>query len=67
MKDILLESRGKCAERLTSSTPAKEVHALLRTNFSDSLPRSPAPGSGRFTLNQIYSLLFEAVLRALSL
>lgn len=55
----VIAHNGKCAERLTSSTPAKEVHALLRTNFAATLPRNPAPGSGRFTLNQIYSLIFE--------
>ncbi|CAE7613694.1 unnamed protein product [Symbiodinium natans] len=55
----IIAHNGKCAERLTSSTPAQEVHALLRTNFACSLPRHPRPGSGRFTLNQIYSLLFE--------
>ncbi|CAK9080490.1 unnamed protein product [Durusdinium trenchii] len=55
----VIAHNGKCAERLTSSTPAREVHALLRTNFAASLPKNPAPGSGTFTLNQIYSLLFE--------
>eukprot|EP00928_Gymnodinium_smaydae_P040855 TRINITY_DN27676_c0_g1_i1.p1 TRINITY_DN27676_c0_g1~~TRINITY_DN27676_c0_g1_i1.p1 ORF type:complete len:521 (-),score=68.48 TRINITY_DN27676_c0_g1_i1:161-1723(-) len=56
---VVVAHNGKCAERLTSATPALEVHALLRTNFSASLPRNPYPGSGSFTLNQIYSLVFE--------
>ncbi|CAJ1347992.1 unnamed protein product [Effrenium voratum] len=54
----VIAHNGKCAERLTSSTPAREVHALLRTNFAASVTRAQ-PGCGRFTLNQIYSLLFE--------
>lgn len=56
---VVVAHNGKCAERLTSSTPAREVHALLRASFAASLPRSLAPGAGRFTLNQVYSLLFE--------
>lgn len=56
---IVVAHNGKCAERLTSSQPAQEVHMLLRTNFAANLPRNPSPGSGKFTLNQVYSLLFE--------
>lgn len=55
---VVVAHNGKCAERLTSSTPALEVHALLRANFAATLPRSQ-PGSGKFTLNQVYSLLLE--------
>lgn len=55
---VVVAHNGKCAERLTSSTPAREVHSLLRTNFADTVA-SGSPGGGRFTLNQVYSLLFE--------
>eukprot|EP00929_Paragymnodinium_shiwhaense_P063326 TRINITY_DN31647_c0_g1_i1.p1 TRINITY_DN31647_c0_g1~~TRINITY_DN31647_c0_g1_i1.p1 ORF type:complete len:603 (-),score=133.80 TRINITY_DN31647_c0_g1_i1:665-2473(-) len=56
---VVIAHNGKCADRLTSSTPASEVHALLRTNFADSLPDRGRPGGGTFTLNSVYSLLFE--------
>jgi len=55
----VIAHNGKCADRLTSNIPARELHALVRTNFAANLPRLSAPGSGTFTLNQIYSLLVE--------
>jgi len=56
---VVIAHNGKCAERLTSGIPAREVHTLLRTNFAASLPSSPQAGAGKFTLNQVYSLVFE--------
>lgn len=38
-----------------SKTPAKELHSLLRTNFS---PTVPNHGGKRMTLNSVYSLTF---------
>jgi len=54
---VVIAHNGKCAERLTSTLPAREVHALLRTRFAARLPGGG--GGGRFCLNSIYSLLVE--------
>jgi len=56
---VVIAHNGKCADRLTSNTPAQKINALLQTNFADNLPQNPRPGTGRFTLNQVYSLLIE--------
>jgi len=52
---LVVAHNGKCADRLMSSTPAREVHRLLRTNFND---RVPADGGKKMTLNSLYSLTF---------
>ena len=57
--DVVIAHNGKCAERITSRTPARNVHALLRARFARKL-RSGALGGGRMTLCSVYSLLFEA-------
>ena len=44
---------GKCADRIMSQTPAKDLHSLLRVNFSPSVPKW---GGKKMTLNSIYSL-----------
>ena len=51
--DLVIAHNGKCADRLMSKTPAKDVHALLRVNFA---PSVAAHGGKRMTLNSIYSL-----------
>ena len=53
--NLIIAHNGKCADRLMSKTPAKDVHRLLRTNFND---RVPANGGQKMTLNSIYSLTF---------
>mmetsp|Transcript_29105 Transcript_29105/g.78794 ORF Transcript_29105/g.78794 Transcript_29105/m.78794 type:complete len:656 (+) Transcript_29105:182-2149(+) len=50
---LIVAHNGKCADRLMSKTPARDVHSLLRTNFND---RVPANGGQKMTLNSIYSL-----------
>mmetsp|Transcript_23076 Transcript_23076/g.32310 ORF Transcript_23076/g.32310 Transcript_23076/m.32310 type:complete len:506 (-) Transcript_23076:1305-2822(-) len=50
---LVIAHNGKCADRLMSKTPARDLHSLLRTNFS---PSVPAWGGKRMTLNSIYSL-----------
>mmetsp|Transcript_14440 Transcript_14440/g.22562 ORF Transcript_14440/g.22562 Transcript_14440/m.22562 type:complete len:498 (-) Transcript_14440:75-1568(-) len=50
---LVIAHNGKCADRLMSKTPAKDLHSLLRTNFSPSVPKW---GGKRMTLNSIYSL-----------
>jgi len=50
---LIVAHNGKCADRLMSKTPAKDVHRLLRVNFND---RVPADGGGKMTLNSLYSL-----------
>ena len=57
---VVIAHNGKCAERLTSSVPARAVHSLLRTRFAASLPGGGREGGGVFTLNSVYSLAFEA-------
>ena len=56
---IVIAHNGKCAERLTSRQPARDVHALLRTNFSPYLDPKSAPGSGKMTLTSVCSMVFE--------
>jgi len=50
---LIVAHNGKCADRLMSKTPARDVHRLLRTNFND---RVPPNGGQKMTLNSIYSL-----------
>lgn len=50
---LVIAHNGKCADRIMSKTPAKDVHNLLRVNFS---PTVPAHGGNKMTLNSIYSL-----------
>ena len=50
---IVIAHNGKCADRLMSKTPAKDLHSLLQVNFSPSVPKW---GGKRMTLNSIYSL-----------
>jgi predicted NAD/FAD-dependent oxidoreductase len=50
---LVIAHNGKCADRLMSKTPAKQVHNLLKTNFA---PSVAANGGSRMTLNSIYSL-----------
>ena len=50
---LIIAHNGKCADRIMSKTPAKDVHWLLRVNFS---PTVPAHGGKKMTLNSIYSL-----------
>jgi predicted NAD/FAD-dependent oxidoreductase len=50
---LVIAHNGKCADRLLSKTPAKDVHSLLRVNFS---PTVPAHGGKKMTLNSLYSL-----------
>lgn len=50
---LIIAHNGKCADRLMSTTPCKDVHSLLRVNFS---PAIPSNGGKRMTLNSIYSL-----------
>jgi len=52
---IVIAHNGKCADRLMSKTPAKDLHKLLRVNFA---PNVPAHGGNRMTLNSLYSLTF---------
>ena len=50
---VVIAHNGKCADRLMSRTPAKDLHSLLRVDFR---PTVPAWGGKRMTLNSIYSL-----------
>jgi predicted NAD/FAD-dependent oxidoreductase len=50
---LVIAHNGKCADRLTSTTPARAVHSLLRVHFND---RVPASGGSKMTLNSIYSV-----------
>jgi len=50
---LVIAHNGKCADRLMSKSPAHDVHALLKVNFS---PSVAAHGGKRMTLNSIYSL-----------
>ena len=50
---VIIAHNGKCADRLMSKTPAKDLHSLLRVNFSANVPKW---GGKRMTLNSIYSL-----------
>lgn len=51
--DLVIAHNGKCADRIMSQTPAKDLHRLLRVNFA---PTVPAHGGLKMTLNSIYSL-----------
>ena len=53
--NLIIAHNGKCADRLMSKTPAKEVHKLLRVNFAANVAKL---GGNRMTLNSIYSLTF---------
>ncbi|GMH80091.1 hypothetical protein TL16_g08401 [Triparma laevis f. inornata] len=46
---LVIAHNGKCADRLMSKTPAKELHNLLRVNFADRVSKS---GGKRMTLNR---------------
>lgn len=50
---IVVAHNGKCADRLMSRTPAKDLHSLLRVDFR---PNVPEWGGKKMTLNSIYSL-----------
>jgi predicted NAD/FAD-dependent oxidoreductase len=50
---VVVAHNGKCADRLTSRTPAKAINRLLRVQFSD------RPSPTKMTLNSIYSLVVE--------
>ncbi len=50
---VVIAHNGKCADRLMSRTPAKDLHSLLRVDFR---PYVPNWGGKRMTLNSIYSL-----------
>lgn len=52
---LIIAHNGKCADRLMSKTPAKQLHRLLRVNFGPNIPKH---GGTRMTLNSIYSLTF---------
>eukprot|EP00547_Thalassionema_nitzschioides_P011429 CAMPEP_0194257526 /NCGR_PEP_ID=MMETSP0158-20130606/39248_1 /TAXON_ID=33649 /ORGANISM="Thalassionema nitzschioides, Strain L26-B" /LENGTH=476 /DNA_ID=CAMNT_0038996597 /DNA_START=10 /DNA_END=1440 /DNA_ORIENTATION=- len=52
---LIIAHNGKCADRLMSSSPAKDLHRLLRVNFAPNVAKS---GGKRMTLNSIYSLTF---------
>ena len=50
---VVIAHNGKCADRLMSRTPAKDLHSLLRVDFR---PYVPNWGGKKMTLNSIYSL-----------
>lgn len=50
---VVVAHNGKCADRLMSRTPAKDLHSLLKVDFR---PYVPNWGGKRMTLNSIYSL-----------
>jgi len=50
---VVIAHNGKCADRLMSKTPAKDLHSLLRVDFR---PYVPDWGGKKMTLNSIYSL-----------
>ena len=50
---LVIAHNGKCADRLMSRTPARDLHKLLQVNFAPYVPRN---GGKRMTLNSIYSL-----------
>ena len=52
---IVIAHNGKCAERITSRTPAKAINRLLRVNFNHKLPNNAQSAAGRdprMTLNR---------------
>ena len=50
---VIIAHNGKCADRLMSKTPAKDLHSLLVVDFR---PTVPEWGGKKMTLNSIYSL-----------
>ena len=52
---LVIAHNGKCADRLMSTTPAKDFHRLLQVNFAPFVPRD---GGSKMTLNSLYSLSF---------
>jgi len=50
---VIIAHNGKCADRLMSKTPAKDLHSLLKVDFR---PTVPDWGGKKMTLNSIYSL-----------
>ena len=50
---IVIAHNGKCADRITNSTPARRVNKLLQVTFSDK------PNPAKMTLNAVYSLVVE--------
>lgn len=50
---LVIAHNGKCADRIMSKTPAKDVHSLLRVNFN---PTVPEHGGKKMTLNSLYSV-----------
>ena len=50
---VIIAHNGKCADRLMSKSPAKDLHSLLVVDFK---PEVPNWGGKRMTLNSIYSL-----------
>ena len=49
---LVIAHNGKCADRLMSQAPPRQLHALLRTNFA---PKVADSGGSKMTLNSIYS------------
>eukprot|EP00968_Pinguiococcus_pyrenoidosus_P004130 scaffold273_cov242-Pinguiococcus_pyrenoidosus.AAC.8 len=54
---IVIAHNGKCADRITSKTPAKQINRLLRVNFDNKLPPPGATRYPKMTLNAIYSVV----------
>jgi predicted NAD/FAD-dependent oxidoreductase len=52
---LVIAHNGKCADRLMSTTPAKDLHKLLQVNFA---PFVGKDGGKKMTLNSLYSLTF---------
>jgi predicted NAD/FAD-dependent oxidoreductase len=52
--DIVIAHNGKCADRLMSQTPARQVHQLLRVKFDSKAPEV----SNKMILNSLYSWTF---------
>eukprot|EP00092_Neocalanus_flemingeri_P018700 GFUD01020253.1.p1 GENE.GFUD01020253.1~~GFUD01020253.1.p1 ORF type:complete len:443 (+),score=103.74 GFUD01020253.1:78-1406(+) len=50
---VVIAHNGKCADRITNSTPARRVNKLLQVTFSDK------PNPSKMTLNAVYSLVVE--------
>lgn len=49
---VIIAHNGKCADRLTKSTPARLINRLLQVSFQPKAPRT----AQRMILNSIYSL-----------
>jgi len=54
---LVIAHNGKCADRLMSRTPAKQLHSLLRTNFSPTVPAWG--GKNDFKFNLFIYICFE--------